>query len=67
MATGHRVIPRNRPPAVPPSPPGHYEGRTFVDTDGTEYEVVPLPSQDWPCSSHSSLQANAVINLRSFS
>lgn len=67
--TGHRVDKRRErklnPP--PPLPTSTYRGeRTFVDTDGTEYEIVSPPSHDWPMGSHSSLMATTQVNLREF-
>jgi hypothetical protein len=47
-----------------PLPKGRYIGRTFRDVDGTEYEVVAVPSADWPVGSASALNPIAKLRLR---
>jgi hypothetical protein len=62
--TGHRVDRQRERRAPQPLPKGEYRGATFVDTDGTAYEVVALPSHDWPYGGHSSLRADGKLHLR---
>lgn len=39
-------------------------GRTFIDGDGTQYDVLPMPSTDWPIGCARDTQEAARLHLR---